>query len=64
MNGDEGIEVVFKRLTRRVLKSQCVPTDSSLWAVDQAEAFWQARRELLAESFNGYVRPGLPHRRV
>jgi hypothetical protein len=62
--GQSGPEVYLKRLKPRILKSQCIPTDSSLWTIDQAEAFWQARRELLAESFNEYVRAGLPHRRV
>lgn len=62
--GQSGPEVYLKRLKPRVLKSQCIPTDSGLWTIDEAEGFWQARRELLAESFNEYVRAGLPHRRV
>ena len=62
--GQAGPEVYLKRLTPRVLKSQCIPTNTSLWTIDQAEEFWQARRELLAESFNEYVKAGLPHRRV
>jgi hypothetical protein len=57
-------EVYLKRLKPRILKSQCIPTDSSLWAIEQAEEFWRARRKLLAESFNEYVGTGLPHRRV
>jgi hypothetical protein len=62
--GQSGPEIYLKNLRPRVLESQCIPTDSSLWSIDQAEAFWEARRELLAESFNEYVRAGLPQRRV
>jgi hypothetical protein len=62
--GQSGPEVYLKKLKPRVLKSQCIPTEGGLWNIDQAEEFWQARRELLAESFNEYVRAGLPHRRV
>ncbi len=62
--GQSGPEVYLKKLKPRVLESQCIPTDSNLWSIDQAEAFWQARRELLAESFNEYARAGLPQRRI
>lgn len=62
--GQSGPEVYLKKLKSRVLESQCIPTDSSLWGIDQAEEFWQVRGELLAESFNEYVRAGLPQRRV
>lgn len=62
--GQSGPEVYLGKLRPRVLVSQCIPTDSSLWRIDQAENFWQARRKLLADSFNEYVRAGLPQRRV
>lgn len=62
--GQSGPEVYLKQLKPRVLDSQCIPRDQSLWSVDQAERFWQARRTLLAEAFNGYVRQALPQRRI
>jgi len=39
-------------------------TDETLWRIDQAELFWQARRELLAQSFNEFLRDALPQRRM
>jgi hypothetical protein len=61
--GLAGPEVYLKRIKPRVLASQCIPPDKDLWSIDQAEEFWKARRELLAESFNEYVREALPGRR-
>jgi hypothetical protein len=62
--GQAGPEVYLAKVKTRVLQSQCIPTDSALWRIDQADVFWQARRELLAESFNEYVREALPQRRI
>ena len=62
--GQSGPEVYLAKLKPRVLKSQCIPTDSTLWRIDEAEAFWNARRKLLAESFNEYVRGVLPGRQL
>ena len=62
--GQSGPEVYLAKLKPRVLKSQCIPTDNTLWRIDKAEDFWKARRELLAESFNEYVRKVLPKRRL
>jgi hypothetical protein len=62
--GQSGPEVYLKRITKQVLQSQCVPTTSALWKIDNAEKFWEARRELLAESFNEFLRKALPQRRV
>lgn len=62
--GLSGPEVYLKRVTPKVLKSQCVPTDPDLWSVDRAEQFWEARRELLAASFNDFLRDSLPGRRL
>jgi hypothetical protein len=59
-----GPEVYLPRIKPRVLRSQCVPTDSALWRIDEADAFWRARRELLADSFNDYVRKSLPQRHL
>jgi hypothetical protein len=61
--GQSGPEVYLKRIKPRVLQSQCIPTDKDLWSIDRSEEFWDARRELLAESFNEYMREALPGRR-
>ncbi len=60
--GLAGPEVYLKRITPRILQSQCVPLDKSLWSVDRASGFWKARRELLADAFNDYIRQSLPSR--
>jgi hypothetical protein len=62
--GQSGPEVYLKHLKKSVLESQCIPTDKNLWSIEAAEDFWQARRELLAESFNEFIRKALPLRRV
>ncbi|MGH7193543.1 MAG: hypothetical protein ACREJM_08430, partial [Candidatus Saccharimonadales bacterium] len=62
--GLSGPEVYLKRIGRKVLASQCIPEDQSLWSIDRALDFWQARRKMLAESFNEFVRDALPQRRV
>jgi hypothetical protein len=56
--------VYLEKVRTGVLESQCIPTDKSLWRIDEAENFWEARRELLAESFNEYIRESLPQRRI
>ena len=62
--GQAGPEVYLATVNTRVLESQCIPTDSALWRIDKADAFWEARRQLLAKSFNEYVREALPQRRI
>jgi hypothetical protein len=62
--GQSGPEVYLKRIEPRVLKSQCIPADQSLWAIDRADDFWEARRRLLADSFNEFLRHSLPQRRL
>jgi hypothetical protein len=62
--GQSGPEVYLKKIEPSVLTSQCIPSDQSLWAVDRAQDFWAARRELLAESFNEFLRDSLPQRRL
>jgi hypothetical protein len=52
--GLSGPEVYLKRIGRKVLTSQCIPEDQSLWAIDRAGEFWAARRMLLADSFNDF----------
>jgi hypothetical protein len=62
--GAAGPEVYLKRVKSRVLESQCIPLNRELWAIESAAAFWAARRELLAESFNDFVKNAVPQRRV
>lgn len=62
--GQSGPEVYLKRIPARVLDSQCIPRDKSLWTIDRAQDFWCGRRRLLAESFNEFVRQALPQRRI
>lgn len=62
--GQSGPEVYLKHLGSAVLRSQCIPEDSSLWAIERADDFWAARRELLSESFNEFLRDSLPQRRL
>jgi hypothetical protein len=62
--GQSGPEVYLKRIAKRVLESQCVPMQNSLWKIDKADQFWAARRELLAASFNDFLREALPQRKV
>jgi hypothetical protein len=59
-----GPEVYLAEIDKEVLRSQCIPVDETLWRVKRAEDFWAARRELLAEAFNEYMRAKLPNRRV
>ena len=61
--GQSGPEVYIKTIKPNVLRSQCVPADPSLWSVERADDFWKARRELLADAFNDFVREALPGRR-
>jgi hypothetical protein len=62
--GQSGPEVYLNRIPRKILDSQCVPNDSRLWAIDRAEQFWEARRALLADSFNEFLKDALPGRRA
>lgn len=59
-----GPEVYLRKIGRKVLESQCVPQEQGLWAIDRAEDFWAARRDLLAESFNDFLRCAFPQRRL
>ena len=62
--GQTGPEVYLRRMEPRVTKSQCIPSNSDLWAINRAEEFWESRRESLAESFNEFLRDFLPQRRL
>src|ERR1700674_148620 len=59
-----GPEVYLAKQKVRVLRSQCIPADRTLWRINKAERFWEARRELVAESFNEFVRKSMPQRRI
>jgi len=59
-----GPEVYLKRIDPRVIKSQCIPPDDGLWAINRAEDFWTARRKLLAESINAFLQDSLPQRHL
>ena len=62
--GQSGPEVYLRRVNPRALKSQCIPPDQNLWAIDRAEDFWAARRQLLSNAFNDFLRDSLPNRRL
>jgi hypothetical protein len=59
-----GPEVYLRELKQAVLKSQCVPLDDALWKIRNADAFFMARRKLLAESFNDFLRKTLRGRKL
>jgi hypothetical protein len=59
-----GPEVYLAKVDPKILASQCIPTDPSLWRIARAEEFWEARRKLLAESFNDYLQQALPSRKI
>lgn len=59
-----GPEVYLKQVKPKVLESQCVPLDPDLWSIERAHDFWEARRVMLAEAFNEFIREALPNRRV
>lgn len=54
----------LNRTKGEILNSQCIPTDKSLWDVECAQDFWNARRELIAESFNEYLKNNLSNRKL
>ena len=62
--GQAGPEVYLARVKPRILQSQCIPSDRALWRIDRAESFWEARRELLSDSFNEFIRKSLPQRHL
>jgi hypothetical protein len=59
-----GPEVYLSEIKPAFLKSQCIPIDPALWRVREADAFFAARRDLLADSFNEFVRRSLPGRKL
>lgn len=59
-----GPEVYLEEIKPEFLQSQCVPDDRGLWRIKQADAFYSARRKLLAEAFNDFLREAMPGRRL
>jgi hypothetical protein len=57
-------DIYLARLRADVLESQCIPADRSLWRVERAEDFWEARKALLSNAFNEYLKTSLPDRRL
>ena len=57
-------DVYLRKISREVLESQCIPLDKDLWQIDRGDEFWEARRRLLADAFNGFLRKMLPGRRI
>jgi hypothetical protein len=62
--GLTGPEVYLKKIASKVLKSQCIPMDESLWRIDASVEFWEQRKQLLAAAFNDFIRASLPDRRL
>jgi hypothetical protein len=59
-----GPEVYLSKVDEKLLESQAIPLNPSLWRIDHADEFFAARRKLLAASFNDFVREALPGRRL
>jgi hypothetical protein len=58
-----GPDVYLAKLRGEVLESQCIPANRELWSIERATDFWEARRVLLADAFNDFLRSALPNRR-
>lgn len=59
-----GPEVYLPKVKAKLRESQCIPEEPSLWRVDRASDFLDARRELLADAFNDFIREAMPERRL
>jgi hypothetical protein len=59
-----GPEVYLSKLSPKVRESQCIPDDKALWSIDHADEFWAARRELLADAFNDFLKDALEGRHL
>ena len=60
----EGYMARLGKLSAQALASQCIPAEKDLWRVERAEEFWQKRRVLLTEGFNGFLRTKLRGRKI
>ncbi len=61
---DSRPEAYLTKISKSVLTAQCIPLDKNLYSVENAEDFWEARRELLAAGFNEFLKAALPKRRL
>ncbi|MDC0673701.1 DUF262 domain-containing protein [Nannocystis sp. ncelm1] len=61
---DQRPENYLGKIAKKVLESQCLPTEPSLWGADSVDQFWARRRELLAEAFNAFLAEALPGRHL
>lgn len=43
---------IIEKLGKQALESQCIPTEQSLWKLENYDDFLQSRRELIAERLN------------
>lgn len=57
-------DVYLSEVPKGVLTSQCIPLNQELWRINQAANFFDKRCELLAASFNSYLREVLPNRKI
>ena len=57
-------DVYLSQISPEVRESQCIPSDRKLWRIDKSDEFWNARRKLFAEAFNGALKGMLPGRRI
>jgi len=62
--GLTGPKVYLKKIAPKILKSQCIPIEESLWKIDTAQEFWDHPRELLALAFNDFLKTSFPDRRL
>jgi hypothetical protein len=58
--GDAHPSICLAKINSKVLHSQAIPVEPTLWDLYRSADFWQKRRELLSEAFNEYVRQALP----
>jgi hypothetical protein len=57
-------EDYLKKVKAETRRSQCIPEDPRLWIRKNDEKFWAERRELLATSFNDYLKLSLENRHI
>lgn len=55
MNAGDYLASVKKKFPK-ALELQCIPTDESLWQIENYERFLEARRELLAKHLNDFLK--------
>ncbi len=62
--GSDDPAVYLPNLTPKTRASQCIPEDEGLWSMEAASRFWAARRDLVAEAFNEFLRERMTARRL